>query len=111
MLFDTPALHRADVEVIRGQLQTPSWSRIVSAQSKHEGETTEVYLMTASDGGTVLGMAIIDAQPRELTIVNIVGPIDIDKLSSLEGKMGIPRLGDVAKESSKKTEGQHERQR
>ncbi len=81
------------MESIRGQLQTPSWSRIVSAQNKPEGETSEIYLMTASDGGTVLGMAIIDAQPKELTVVNIVGPIDMDKLSQLEGKMGIPRLG------------------
>ncbi|MGD0224341.1 MAG: DUF4252 domain-containing protein [Terriglobia bacterium] len=99
---------QADVEAIRGQLQTPSWSRIVSSQNKQEGETSEIYLMTASDGGTVLGMAIIDAQPKELTVVNIVGPIDIDKLSQLEGKMGIPRLGEVGKES-KKVEGHHEK--
>ena len=99
---------QADVESIRGQLQTPSWSRIVSAQNKPEGETSEIYLMTASDAGTVLGMAIIDAQPKELTVVNIVGPIDMDKLSQLEGKMGIPRLGEVGKES-KKVEGDHEK--
>lgn len=98
----------ADVESIRGQLQTPSWSRIVSAQNKPEGETSEIYLMTASDGGTVLGMAIIDAQPKELTVVNIVGPIDMDKLSQLEGKMGIPRLAEAGKDS-KKLEGHHEK--
>jgi len=99
---------QADVEAIRSQLQKPSWSRIVSAQSKHDGETTEIYMMTESDGGTVLGMAIIDAEPKELTVVNIVGPIDIDKLSALEGKMGIPRLGS-AKESSPKPGGHHEK--
>jgi hypothetical protein len=109
--FDKPGEYSpADVEAIRGQLQKPFWSRIVSAQNKHEGETSEIYLMTASDGGTVLGMAIIDAQPKELTVVNIVGPIDIDKLSSLEGKMGIPRLGEGAKESSK-PEGHNAKQK
>jgi hypothetical protein len=109
--FDKPGEYsQADVEAIRGQLQKPFWSRIVSAQNRHEGETSEVYLMTASDGGAVLGMAIIDAQPKELTVVNIVGPIDIDKLSALEGKMGIPRLGEVAKESSK-PEGHNEKQK
>jgi hypothetical protein len=97
------------VEAIRNQLQSPAWSRIVSARSKHEGETTEVYLMTAGDGGTVLGMAIINAEPKELTVVNIVGPIDIEKLSSLEGKMGIPRMGDEEKDSPKKTAGHHEK--
>jgi len=101
----------ADVEAIRSQLQKPSWSRIVTAQSKREGETTEIYIMTASDGGAVLGMAIIDAEPRELTVVNIVGPIDIDKLSQLEGKMGIPRLSGAAKESSRKTEEKYDKQK
>ena len=108
--FDKPGEYsQADVEAIRNQLQSPAWSRIVSARSKHEGETTEVYLMTAGDGGTVLGMAIINAEPKELTVVNIVGPIDIEKLSSLEGKMGIPRMGDEEKDSPKKTAGHHEK--
>jgi hypothetical protein len=26
-------------------------------------------------------------------VVNIVGPIDLEKLSSLEGRMGIPKVG------------------
>jgi hypothetical protein len=108
--FDKPGDYStADVEAIRSQLQAPAWSRIVSTRSKHDGETTEIYLMTASDGGNVLGMAIIAAEPTELTVVNIVGPIDIDKLSQLEGKMGIPHLGHEAKESSQKPAGQHEK--
>jgi len=108
--FDKPGDYSpADVEAIRSQLQGPAWSRIVSAQSKHEGENTEIYLMTGADGGKVLGMAIIDVEPTELTVVNIVGPIDIDKLSQLEGKMGIPRLGEEDKESSQKPAGHHEK--
>ena len=97
----------ADVEAIRSQLQTPAWSRIVSARSKHEGENAEIYLMTAADGGKVLGLAILCAEPKELTVVNIVGPVDIDKLSELEGKMGIPRLGEQDNEPPQKPGGQH----
>jgi Domain of unknown function (DUF4252) len=108
--FEKPGEYsKADVELIRSQLQKPSWSRIVSSQSKREGETSEVYLMTTSGGGSILGMAIIDAEPKELTVVNIVGPIDIDKLSALEGKMGIPHLGAGEKESSRKPEGDNEK--
>ena len=107
--FDKPGEYsQADVEAIRKQLQSPAWSRIVTARSKHEGETTEIYLMTAGDGGTVLGMAILNSEPQELTVVNIVGPIDIDKLSSLEGKMGIPRMGDKEKDSPRKATIHHE---
>jgi hypothetical protein len=97
----------ADVEAIRSQLHAPAWSRIVSDRDKREGEITEIYLMTERDGGNVLGMAIIDAEPTELTVVNIVGPVDIDKLSQLEGKMGIPRLGELTKEQ--KPAGHHEK--
>jgi len=107
--FEKPGEYSpADVEAIRSQLQSPAWSRIVTARSKHEGETTEIYLMTARDGGTVLGMAILNAEPKELTVVNIVGPIDIDKLSSLEGKMGIPRMGDKEKDPPRKATIHHE---
>jgi hypothetical protein len=34
-------------------------------------------------------MAIITARPRELTIVNIVGPIDLAKLGQLQGQLGL----------------------
>jgi hypothetical protein len=108
--FDKPGDYSpADVELIRSQLQAPAWSRIVFVRDKHESETDEIYLMTGGEGGNTLGMAIICAEPTELTIVNIVGPVDIDELSQLEGKMGIPRLGEHAKESSHKPAGQHEK--
>ncbi len=81
----------ADVETLRTQLKSPGWQRLVGVHSKKDGETAEVYIMTSGDN--VLGLAIIASEPKELTIVNIVGPIDIDKLSDLEGNFGIPSLG------------------
>jgi hypothetical protein len=81
-----------DVEAIRAQLKGPGWSRIVSVTSKREHENTEVYMMTAGEGESIQGLAILDAEPEELTVVNIVGPIDLDKLSALEGHMGVPKL-------------------
>jgi hypothetical protein len=110
--FDKPGEYsQADVEIIRRQLQKPSWSRIVSAQSKLQGQTSEIYLMTAKGEGSILGMAILDAEPKELTVVNIVGPIDIDKLSALEGKMGIPHVDVRKKDSSAKREAANEKEK
>jgi hypothetical protein len=40
----------------------------------------------------VLGLALIASEPREITIVNIVGAIDLDKLHKLEGQFGVPKL-------------------
>lgn len=80
----------ADVEAIRSQLHAPAWSRIVSVRSKTEGENAEVYLMGSESN--IQGLAIISAEPKELTVVNIVGPIDLDKLSKLGGHMGVPNI-------------------
>ena len=40
----------------------------------------------------VLGLALIASEPRQFTIVNIVGAIDLDKLHKLEGQFGVPKL-------------------
>jgi hypothetical protein len=37
-------------------------------------------------------MSIIASEPREFTIVNIVGSIDLEQLHDLEGKFSIPNL-------------------
>jgi hypothetical protein len=87
----------ADVEAIRSQLRTPEWTRIVGVENEAEGEKVEIYLTTAGADRKIQGMAIIAAEPTELTVVNIVGAIDIDKLSALEGKMGIPKLSEPKK--------------
>lgn len=89
-----------DVSAIRSQLAAPGWTKVVGVQSKHDGDIAEVYLMTDSSTRNISGLAIIAADSESLTVVNIVGPVDLDKLSSLEGKMGIPRLG-LEKEKGK----------
>jgi hypothetical protein len=78
----------SDITSIRKQLET-GWSRIVSVQSKKEGENAEIYLKTGSADG---GVAILCAGAKELTVVNIVGKIDLDQLSELGGNMGVPKI-------------------
>ena len=80
----------ADVESIRTQLRGPGWSRLVGVISKKDGNL-EVYLLLV--GEKVGGLAVLHTDDRELTVVNIVGPVDIDKLAELEGQLGIPDLG------------------
>ncbi len=89
--FDRAGEYSAsDVDVLRTQLRGPGWSKIVGVRSKRDGGNVEVF--TWLEGGTIAGLAIIAAEPSELVIVNIIGPIDIEKLSQLEGKFGIPQL-------------------
>lgn len=84
------AYSKADVEAIRQELKDPAWSRIVDVFSKKDGETAEVYLHRTK--GQVTGLAVLTAAPKELTVVNIVGAIDLDDLTDLGGKFGIPEV-------------------
>jgi uncharacterized protein DUF4252 len=80
----------ADVESIRTQLRGPGWTRLVNVTSKKEG-ALEVYLLM--NGEQVGGLAVLHTDDRELTVVNIVGPVDLDKLAKLEGQLGVPDFG------------------
>lgn len=91
----------ADVDSIRSQLREPSWTRLVNVKSKKDGNV-EVYISLT--GSQVNGLTVISAEPRELTIVNIVGPVDLEKLASLEGNLGIPDLGIESTKPKKKNE-------
>lgn len=89
--FDQPGEYAtSDVEALRAQLAAPGWSKIVGVRSRREGDNVDVHLRWQD--GNILGLAIIAADPKQLTVVNIVGPIDLDKLSQLEGQFGIPKL-------------------
>jgi hypothetical protein len=78
----------ADLDAIRAQLHGPGWSRMVGVVSKKEHENAEVYMKM--DGERIAGLVVLAAEPKELTVVNIVGDIDINQLSGLGGHFGIP---------------------
>jgi hypothetical protein len=76
----------ADVQSVRKQVTGPPWSRIVSVREK--GELTEIYFFREKD--TTRGILVISAEPAELTVVNIVGDVNLASLASL-GSV-IPKL-------------------
>jgi hypothetical protein len=61
----------------------------VNVNSKKEGGV-ELYLMQA--GGQVTALALLALEPTEITFVNIIGPVDLEKLTELGGHFGIPQL-------------------
>jgi len=90
----------ADMEAIRAQMRGPNWTRVVNVTSKKEGNV-EVYLLT--NGDEIGGLAVLSTEDRELTVVNIVGPVDLEKLAKLEGQFGVPELG-IEKTKEKKND-------
>jgi hypothetical protein len=78
---------RTIVDRMRAQLGA-GWSKIVNVRGTREN--VEIY--TQSRGNQITGLFIISAERRELTLVNILGPIDLDRLASIEGEFGIPKI-------------------
>ncbi|HUA59077.1 MAG TPA: DUF4252 domain-containing protein [Verrucomicrobiae bacterium] len=81
---------QADLDNVRNQLKAPEWSRIVEVKSAEDGETAEVYVRTVDK--KISGVAVLYAEPKELTVANIVGPVDLDSLAELSGHFGLPKL-------------------
>jgi hypothetical protein len=87
--FDDDGVYdRSIVDGIRKQIG-PSWKRLVQVKSR-DRENVEIY--ADMRGENVAGLVVLAFEPRELTIVNLVGPIDLEKLANLEGHFGIPRV-------------------
>ena len=73
---------KADVEAIRSQLTSPRWTKIVQSIDKRHNEHDEIYLLKV--GERVGGVVILVAEAKELTVVNIVGDVPVDKIAALE---------------------------
>ncbi|MEW6128051.1 MAG: DUF4252 domain-containing protein [Acidobacteriota bacterium] len=84
----------SDVNPIRSQLQNPAWAKIITyINKKKDGNkmNVEVFLMT--QGSIIHGLSVLATETKALTVVNLVGPIDLQKLAELEGRFGIPDIG------------------
>ena len=87
---DEGAYTSAELEALRTQFRAPEWSRVVGVRSEHDGDNVDVFFRMENE--KMAGIVIIAAEPKELTFVNIVGPLEVDQLADLGGEFGIPRL-------------------
>jgi phosphatidate phosphatase PAH1 len=78
----------ADVAAFRSQLRSPAWSRIVEARDGRE----HMEVFVKQDKNQASGLVMISTEPKELTIVNIDGSINLNELANLGGQFGIPKI-------------------
>ena len=83
------AYEPADLDAVRRQLSAPGWNRLVETRSRKTRADVDIYIMV--DNNQAIG-ALIASEPRQFTIVNIIGAIDLEKLHKLEGQFGVPKL-------------------
>lgn len=84
------AYKESDIDAVRNQLNAPGWNRLVETRSRKTHANVDIYIMV--DNNRAIGLALIASEPRQFTIVNIIGAIDLDKLHKLEGQFGVPKL-------------------
>jgi hypothetical protein len=88
--FDKDHSYTAEeLEGLRKYFESTDWSPMVHERTKGVAEGTDVYLKLVD--GHIQGLFVLDAEARDLSLVLILGPVDIDKISALGGTFGIPK--------------------
>jgi hypothetical protein len=75
---------QADVEALRSQLRNSGWSCMVNVRNNKSHETAQVCFH--STDGAPDGLAVVAAEPKELTVINLVGTGDLSQFGSLGGQ-------------------------
>lgn len=79
-----------DMDEIRAQLQSPGWEKLANVRSRRNNQKVDVYTMFTGD--VMSGVAVVMSEARSIAVVNVIGPIDIDMLAELGGRLDIPRM-------------------
>lgn len=80
----------ADVDAIRSQLNAPGWERLADVRSKRNNQKVDVFTMFSGD--LMSGVAVVISDSRSIAVVNMIGPIDLELLAELSGKLNIPDM-------------------
>ena len=95
--FDKEGQYDPDqLDQLRKSFGTPDWTAIVHEHERRSGETTDILMKVVN--GENKGMFILSAEPRELAIVLILGPIRVEDLGRLHGLAGLSALAEVEKD-------------
>jgi hypothetical protein len=85
----TGQYNEADLAPLRAYLKTLQWSKIVD--TKDADESSQIYLQPLP-GNKLGGLAIVSAEPKEVTVVFISGVLNMSDVGKLSGNLGIPDI-------------------
>jgi hypothetical protein len=77
---------RDDIEAVRKQLRDDRWQSLAAIHSSKKDENVDIFVAVENDKAK--GFAIVASEPREFTIVHIVGSVDPQHLASLQHTFG-----------------------
>jgi hypothetical protein len=88
--FAKPGQYKeADLAPLRAYVKTLKWTKIVDV--KETTETSEIYLQPLPND-KLGGLAIISAEPSEVSVIFISGVLNLSDVGKLSGNLGIPEM-------------------
>jgi hypothetical protein len=84
------AYSTADIDAVRSQLA--GWSQIMQVHHREKSEDVDMYVLI--ENNVTKGFALIASEPREFTIINIVGTIKVEDLPRLESHLHLHGVTD-----------------
>jgi hypothetical protein len=94
-----------DIDKLRQYFETSEWTPIVRERDKKSGEISDVMMKVVN--GETRGMFILNAEPKELSIVLILGPVNLEDLHKLSGIGGLGALGDIEPHDKSKSKDKY----
>jgi Domain of unknown function (DUF4252) len=84
------AYSTADIDSVRSQLA--GWSQIMQVHQREKSQDVDMYILI--ENNVTKGFALIASEPREFTIINIVGSISVEDLPKLQSHLHLPKIAD-----------------
>lgn len=99
--FDKDGQYSPDqIEKLRQAIMTPDWTPVVHEHERRSGETSDILVKVVN--GENRGLFICSAEPREISIVLILGPIRVEDLGKLHGLAGLGALAELDRDDVQK---------
>lgn len=75
-----------DIDAIRAHLSGHGWSSMVTVRDRKAKENTDVFIRL--DHEKITGLFVLNSEPREFTLVSVVGSFDPTQIDRLRTQFG-----------------------
>ena len=94
--YSSPGLYSdKDLDAFRAMLSSPRWTPVVDIQARKE--SSQIYFLMSPSSDKLGGVAVLNAEPKKVTVIYIDGDLDPSDIAKLSGNMGIPEIHDLDK--------------
>ncbi len=77
-----------DVEPVHRRLTEDGWVPLIETEDRRKPQALSVYSYYENE--EVAGMTVVSSEPREVTVLKIMGPVNFEALSAIGSGMGLP---------------------